>query len=60
MLAMLVVGPLSGAGLNPARYLGPAAVSGSLDFFLAYVSAPIAGAFAGALLYRLVIDRRGA
>ncbi|MEX2452278.1 MAG: aquaporin [Rhodospirillales bacterium] len=59
MLAMLVVGPLSGAGLNPARYLGPAAASGSLDFFLAYISAPIAGAFAGALLYRLVIDRRG-
>jgi MIP family channel proteins len=47
-LAVMVVGPLTGAGLNPARSFGPALVSGEFGaadtFLLVYVLAPLIGA----------------
>jgi MIP family channel proteins len=54
-MAVMVIGPLTGAGLNPARAFGPALVSGEFggagDFLLAYVLAPILGALAAAFMY---------
>ncbi|HYH57617.1 MAG TPA: aquaporin [Thermoleophilaceae bacterium] len=59
-LAVFVFGPLTGAGLNPARAFGPALVSGEWggfdDFTITYVLAPVIGAVLAALVYfRMVI-----
>jgi glycerol uptake facilitator protein len=54
-LAVMVLAPLTGAGLNPARAFGPALVSGEFGgadtFLLAYVVAPILGALAAVGVY---------
>jgi MIP family channel proteins len=54
-LAVMVIGPLTGAGFNPARAFGPALVSGEWggfgDFVLAYVLAPIVGALVASIAY---------
>ena len=57
---VMVIGPLTGAGFNPARAFGPALVSGEWggfdDFVLTYVLAPVIGGVLGALVYfRMVI-----
>jgi glycerol uptake facilitator protein len=59
-MAVMVLGPLTGAGFNPARALGPALVSGEWggagNFILVYVVAPVIGALvAGFLYFNLVI-----
>jgi len=59
-LLVMVIGPLTGAGFNPARAFGPALVSGEWggfdDFVLTYVLAPVIGGVLGALVYfRMVI-----
>ncbi|TWT93773.1 MIP/aquaporin family protein [Stieleria varia] len=48
----MVAGPLTKASMNPARSLGPALMSGSLDQLWIYLLAPIAGALTGAMIYR--------
>ena len=40
--------------MNPARSIGPAFVSGDLHAFWLYVTAPLAGAALGALVYRFL------
>jgi glycerol uptake facilitator protein len=54
-LAVMVLAPLTGAGLNPARAFGPALVSGEFGgadtFLLAYVLAPVLGALAAVGVY---------
>ena len=51
-MLVMVLGPLTGAGFNPARSFGPAIVSGEFngvgDFVLVYVVAPVIGAVLGA------------
>ena len=42
-LGALVGGPVSGASMNPARFLGPALASGALEHGWLYLTAPIAG-----------------
>jgi MIP family channel proteins len=63
-LAVMVIGPLTGAGLNPARAFGPALVAGEFGgagtFLLVYVLAPVVGAVAAALLYANVLTAPGA
>src|SRR5258705_31993 len=51
-LEALFAGPISGASMNPARSLGPALVSGSWTALWVYISAPLLGAAAAALVYR--------
>ncbi|HMJ95826.1 MAG TPA: aquaporin [Thermoleophilaceae bacterium] len=52
---VMVIGPLTGAGFNPARSFGPAIVSGEFngvgDFLLVYVVATVIGAVVAGLLY---------
>ena len=54
-LGVLLIAPLTGAGINPARSIGPALVSGdwgsASDFLLAYVAGPIVGALLAAFIY---------
>jgi MIP family channel proteins len=57
-LAVMVFGPATGAGLNPARWLGPALVSGTYANFWIYIVGPVAGALLAAFGYRsLVLSR---
>jgi MIP family channel proteins len=57
-LAVMVVGPATRAGLNPARWLGPALASGSHPDFWIFIVGPVVGALTAALGYRaLVLDR---
>jgi aquaporin NIP len=59
-VAVMVFGPATGAGLNPARWLGPAVASGRFDDFWLYIIGPMIGALAAAIKYRwFVLDPRG-
>ncbi len=58
--AVLVFAPLTGAGLNPARSLGPAIIAGHFwggfgRFFVVYVVGPIVGALIAAIGYKLLV-----
>jgi len=57
-LAVMVFGPATGAGLNPARWLGPALVSGSYPDFWVFILGPVAGALLAALGYRALVLAR--
>jgi len=50
-MAVIVGGPISGAALNPARWLGPAVISGDFDNAWVYVVGPLAGGVLGAFVY---------
>ena len=49
-----VAGPLTKASMNPARSLGPAVVSGSMDQLWIYILAPFLGAVTGGVVYVLL------
>ena len=51
---ILMGGPLTGAAMNPARWLGPAAVSGAWDNSYVWVVGPLLGAAMAALAYRFL------
>ena len=58
-LAVMVFGPATGAGFNPARSLGPAVASGAFSDFWIYIVGPVIGAVLAAFGYRaLVLDRQ--
>jgi MIP family channel proteins len=64
--AVMVFGPLTGAGFNPARAFGPDLVGGGADvgpFLLVYVLGPVVGALVAAFGYRFLVldpqDRAG-
>jgi MIP family channel proteins len=62
-LLVMIFGPLTGAGLNPARALGPALVGHHFDgighFVWVYAVAPVVGAVVAALLYTYVFTTPG-
>jgi aquaporin Z len=48
-------GPLTGASLNPARTLGPALFSGTIDLFWVYLVGTFVGAALAGGLYRTLL-----
>lgn len=57
-LDILVGGPITGAAMNPARFLGPALVNLSqLQFTWIYLLGPSAGAVLAALLWRYFLEQ---
>lgn len=57
--AVMVAGPLTGAGLNPARWFGPALVSGEWGGVWPYLVGPILGSLVAAGVYRFVLEPGG-
>jgi len=57
--AVMVIGPLTGAGLNPARWFGPALVGSEWGDVWPYVAGPIVGALAACGVYRFVLEPGG-
>jgi aquaporin Z len=55
---ILVGGPVSGASINPARYLGPALMGGNLQYFWLYWIGPLTGGAAAALMCNYVLQER--
>jgi aquaporin NIP len=53
-LEALFGGPISGASMNPARSLGPAFISGRIDFLWIYLTAPFLGSLVSVGLCRCV------
>jgi MIP family channel proteins len=57
--AVMTLGPLTGAGFNPARSFGPALVGGAFDgagtFVVVYVLGPVIGALLAGLAYSAVV-----
>jgi len=56
-MAVMILGPLTGSSLNPARWFGPALIGDGIDAsdLLVYVLGPIVGALAAVGVYRFVI-----
>lgn len=50
----LIIGPISGGSMNPARSLGPAIVLGRYTSVWIYIVAPVSGMLLGALCNRII------
>lgn len=50
-VAIVIAGPVSGAGVNPARAIGPMILTGQFTDWWAYLAAPLAGAAIAVALY---------
>jgi glycerol uptake facilitator-like aquaporin len=50
-VAILISGPITGAGVNPARAIGPMIAVGRFTDWWAYLTAPLVGGTLAATLY---------
>ena len=57
-LDILAVGPVSGAGMNPARWLGPALLGGGFTSGWIYWVGPLAGGALAGLVYANVLEEK--
>jgi hypothetical protein len=55
----MVIGPLTGAGFNPARWFGPALVANEFSDVWPYLLGPIVGGLLAAAVFRFVIEAGG-
>jgi MIP family channel proteins len=60
MATILVGGNITGASLNPARYLGPAIAAGNLTQAGIYLTMPFIGAALAAVLYKFLFMQQAA
>jgi glycerol uptake facilitator-like aquaporin len=58
--AILISGPISGAGVNPARALGPMIVAGKFTDWWAYIVAPLVGGTLATTAYDRILRRGSA
>jgi len=56
--AAMVVGPLTGASMNPARSLGPAVAGGLWEVHWVYWAAPISAMMVAVPLYQFLVGRQ--
>ena len=54
---ILMGGPLSGGAMNPARWFGPALVSGTWDNWWVWIVGPVVGGAIAALVYEILVLR---
>ena len=54
MLEAAFAGPFTGASMNPARSLGPAVVSGNMQYLGHYIAAAIIGMLLSVVCYKLI------
>jgi aquaporin TIP len=54
---VMAFGPLTGAAVNPARWLGPALAAGAWDNWFVRIVGPVAGAIVAAVVYSMVFLR---
>lgn len=57
-MGILAIGPITGAALNPARWLGPALVGKTELQPMIYIAGPVLGALVAALVYQYVMMGR--
>lgn len=57
--AVMVGGPLTGAGYNPARWFGPALVSNEWGDVWPYLAGPIVGSLLAAAVFKFVLEAGG-
>jgi glycerol uptake facilitator protein len=55
-LGVMVLGPLTGGSLNPARWFGPALVGNHFSDWWAYILGPIVGGVLAAAVYKFIIE----
>ncbi len=55
-LGILVGGPITGAAMNPARYLGPALLGGGLELWWLYWAGPVIGGILAAVFYKKCLE----
>ena len=55
---IMAIGPMTGAAMNPARFFGPAVVTGVFEGQIVYWVGPLIGAIAAALLWQYVLLNR--
>lgn len=56
-LDILMGGPISGAAMNPARYIGPALLGGGLEHCWVYWIGPIVGGILAAQIYKTQLEK---
>jgi aquaporin TIP len=54
---ILMGGPITGAAMNPARYIGPALLGGGLQDAWIYWLGPIAGGILAAQIYKTQLEK---
>jgi MIP family channel proteins len=57
-VAIVISGPVSGAGVNPARAIGPMILAGQFSDWRAYLTAPLAGGAIAVALYDRFLRRQ--
>jgi MIP family channel proteins len=57
---ILAIGPITGCGINPARWIGPAVVISDLSNPLVYVAGPLVGAALAAIVYQSLFAEKAA
>ena len=55
-LDILIGGPITGAAMNPARYLGPALLGGGLNNLWLYWVGPVAGGILAGVTYKNCLE----
>jgi MIP family channel proteins len=56
-MGIYAIGPMTGAALNPARWFGPALITGKLQDAVIYIVGPMIGAAVASLVYTMALEQ---